>query len=224
MMEIDEDAVVSSGVLTELYCVRGLSVEGVCRSTGLRRWVVERLMKQYGITKRSMSQQRRMDLRVGLFSGCNKLPMPQAAIDASAAARAGKPMPTETRQRISNALKKRVWCVCAWCGKAFQRQPWRAVKGEYRACSSACVGYYRHFLRKHGPDAPRPVIVEKLTALVKEKAGMLRERDSKDRRRPNTWEQIEKVGAEIGAREPEIEAVHFAQMDEYAEACAKDTF
>jgi len=109
-------------------------------------------------------------------------------------ARIGRKHSPETRRKIGQARFSRLTVSCEWCGLPVEVNLWRYnANGGKAFCSLGHSAAFKALRHRFGLDAPRPLIVARLREL--------------NRGWPNTWERLEKVGAQIGAREPEIEAV-----------------
>ena len=65
----------------------------------------------------------------------------------------------------------------------------------------------RFFWHQRTPDVHRPLITDRLHRLAEERLKRLRDRNADGTLAPPSWDQLEKLGKEIGAREPEIWAV-----------------
>jgi hypothetical protein len=169
--------------------------------------LVKECLVSAGITLRSYSEQCSIEFKMGR----RKVPENVLVL-----AKSRKPIRTaegieKSRAWAKNHLNKlgcaaycrksedaRVYLPCYWCGEVLSTTPYRAAAYERRYCCKAhsCKGM-QHVKRR--PDTPRPLIVARLRELNK---GW-----------PNTFERLEKVGQQIGAREPEILEVLAQDLD-----------
>lgn len=161
---------------------------------------VRRVLLEHGITLRTSTMQLQEDGAQGRHSATilrkpkrfpDLTPEQQEAIRAKLrAALLGRRHSAEHRRRNGMAHRKRETRACRWCGRTISRKPSSfPVPPERTCCSRSCTRWHRSHLRRD-PEAPRPLIVERLRALL-----------AAERR---TYERAERLGAEIGAGEPEI--------------------
>jgi transposase len=154
--------------------------------------VIKRCLDRAGIKRRSRSEQVRLDIKFGRFNR----PGGHADFRARllAAGKVGKPTPPRLthaqRAEIGRRQRTRVMVACEWCGVGIERIPYYIQHCAYHCCSKECRSPARSFHQRGLATTPRPLIVEKLREL---NWGW-----------PYTYERLEKVGKQIGAREPEI--------------------
>jgi DNA-binding CsgD family transcriptional regulator len=200
-----------------------LSFLEISRKLGCAPMTIIKYAERFGIKRRSLSEQKKVDLALGRI----KNPIHHAAkekLQASASRNFGcywgKNAPkwtTAQKKRIGAALLREIIVPCAWCGKGVPRKPRQVRQYSYSRCSRAHGQSYSRFLQKHGPDAPRPLIVEALYKLAeKDKPTriLIKSGPGTGTWLPHTLERLLKLGKSIGAREPEAEAVIDRQREE----------
>jgi hypothetical protein len=148
-------------------------------------------LRQAGITLRTRSEQARAEFRTGrrvaVGHGRGGLPKGTAPTWMHHLPPAKE---RQRRNRIAAAKRSRITLPCAWCGAPVERVPWR-VRGAVACCGSHRAHYAMH-RRWRGAEAARPLIVERLCAILLEES----ER--------HTYRQATRRGEALGAGEPEI--------------------
>ena len=166
---------------------------------GVNYMTVVRAMKSKGVRLRTQSEQRRASMKSGRWTP------PAGNVDNFGGKRARPNMVPALRAKIARALERSVEVPCGWCGEVVERKPHR-LRQRKPFCSRVHSGKYtRHMTCR--PDEPRPLIVDRLWQLTEARLKPLRERDRQGVLLANSYEHVERVGQEIGAREPEILAV-----------------
>lgn len=162
---------------------------------------IRNLLDRRGITRRSKGEQMLADWRGGKRPPAKGWPKGGDIAEKRARmlhARAtpgsqSKARAAAIQSTIRRGAAMRVIRPCGWCGAPVSRVPSEAARLPRSYCDLSHCNRDRNYRLHHGTDAPRPFIVQRLTEL--------------NRGYPNTYERLEKIGAQIGAREPEIFAV-----------------
>lgn len=180
------------------------SVAALAAQLGVGPETVMRRLRKFGIVTRTMSEQLKADIKMGRRKSSHPGPRPMEHLVAYWT---GRKQSRQHRQRIKDAKAVHpVDVPCAWCGVAVPRITAERKRRSFSACSPAHRSAYAWHLRR-GENAPRPLIADHLHKLCQERLKRLRERNSDGTLRPPTWEQLEKLAEEIGAKDLEIWAV-----------------
>jgi DNA-binding MarR family transcriptional regulator len=177
------------------------------RALGERFGVTPTTIKRYllaaGIKIRSRSEQAQIGCRSGRRRETILTPEENAARAEKLRARLAKartavqrrPLSVEQRRRLSESQRRRVSVSCWWCGDLVEGLlPHRAKAFDYHYCCRPHVALGSWFRRKHDPDTPRPLIVNRLVYLAR------------TRGKPYTYLRVERLMGECGAKIVEVEA------------------
>lgn len=213
---------ISADALEELYWGRRLSIRDIRKLFHCCHEVIAKKMLEYGIKMRSDSEEQKNNIsksrkpinreilaangkKGGSIAGPRNIRKALAAVNA------------KSRQKSAATQMRRKRHPCCWCGLEIERK-----LSSLAARRTICCGYshsasHRNHVRHRGPNAPRPLITEALWKLA--------EKDKPTRERvrsgpgigtwlPHTPERLLKLGENIGARMPEVEAVIDRQREE----------
>jgi len=178
------------------------SVKTLATFYGTTRETVKQWLLAAGITPRSISEQCKCDFQTGRKTPPTITPelRERMMVTRHARPRHGLPLPASmqaggpSRKRAAWHKRRPLTKPCSWCGEPVTRTQ-RKVP-HYGCKEVACDRSHAARIGNHRrlrPGEPRPVIREKLAALCV--------------KGPFTWEAIERLGAPLGAEEPEILAV-----------------
>lgn len=196
-----EPLTLSSAALWLAYAGPGSgypSTRTLAKQWGVSPGTVRSRLKEYGIAIRSRGEQRRLDFATGRL--LPPLPPPPRPGNWPKGARVGwLLLPRREQRQIiarrAQTCKRGRFVVCYWCAARVWRSPafWNETGRHF--CSSADYHRWRRWWLHAPPDAPRPLILEKLQQLLREEPY---------KALPFTRTTLEKAGATIGAAEPEL--------------------
>lgn len=166
---------------------------------GVSGWTVGLWIEKHGIKKRTCSEQWHCDVKTDRRS-VQAPPQPSPEVrrelgrKGASVSRLWIHCTAETRKKQAEARRSGSFCPCVWCGAPRYVHLCDQKIGQGKFCSHSHAATYHAYLNRHGIDAPRPVILQRLRQLF-------------DQRLPHgtpiTLERLEKIGEEIGAGESE---------------------
>lgn len=216
---------ISKARWAELYWEREKpSVCALARTLGISHQTVRRHLRKHGIQMRTKAEQQSIDIKLGRRPNTGGW-KGRGGNEPGVQPEWLKLSPAKSKQRSAKSAVARrasVSIPCGWCGINVERWPSRLERYKYICCNASHRSKLVCLRTHHGPDAPRPLIVEKLKALAEERYARVNvsvdPRTSRTTRLAPTPEQLAKVAPEIGARQPEIDAVLDLCFEEYAVA------
>lgn len=171
------------------------SVRELARRLNANETTIRDCLVRAGVGLRTASEQQSIDLARGRRppSPAPPQPAPERRFDIGSLYR-GKRLPASTRRAVSEARTVWVGACCSWCGALLRRKPHQLKQYPLSACGRSCSSSLMRFRQRHGPDAPRPLIVDRLVTLARTKG------------RPYTYLRVERLMGECGAKVAEVEA------------------
>jgi hypothetical protein len=197
------DPSVSPQRLADMYWRERKTAEEISKIVGVSKPTVLIWLREQGVKVRSSAESARLGWKMGKYQVSPVL----LKGNPDALHRWKQEHPDEARKFSQEAAKRAHDSMrgvrrnaravnCEWCGREMIRPPCHI--DTYCYCNRQCKGKTQTWRSLHQGE-PRPLIVERLRSLMVHPNGI--------RIANPTYEQLEKAGAAIGAREPEIEAV-----------------
>jgi hypothetical protein len=177
------------------------SIASLAERFGVGAEAIRNRLRKFGIVTRTMSEQLALDIKHGRRKASHPGPR---SVEHLVDYWSGR---KQARKHVSKRAAARVTTPeevpCSWCGAPMPRVTAERRRRAFFACSASHRNYYAWHCRLREGE-PRPLIVDRLQQLSEERLKRLRDRNPDGTLRPPSWEQLEKLAEEIGAREPEI--------------------
>jgi len=186
----------------ELYLREPLpSMSELGRRFGTHPATIRYYLLAAGISPRSRAEQNKIEINRGRkakppsWKGVSRGSQNGERLRALNLSRIGQRRPAASIQKFRQSMRTRFQIHCSWCGDPVWTVPHEYKEQPYQGCCRSHGALHRRFRERSGPNAPRPLIVDRLRELL---------RQEPYKALPLIYETVEKAGATIGAGEAEI--------------------